>query len=203
MFAWIFIGFFESKFWMNEPTEREKNTERFEQRSSRLVWVIKIPLDISFRLTNVKMKDANFFAWWFVIKKLVIGYYVAIPGQMGYDEQKKNKQREKKWKYSEKSSKVDRWCNEIKRIYLPANCDFKGRQILGFYLPPSFSLFFSLAFPFLFRMRWRLASQGADETNETQNNLNKIIAFPLRCFVVVDLFNLFYFHRHWIFTKTE
>lgn len=76
--------------------------------------------------------------------------------------------------------KVDRWCNEIKRIYLPVNCYFKGRQVLVFF----FSLLHLSACDKISVLSLNLGCQRADETNKTQNNLNKITAVPFRCFFV-------------------
>lgn len=93
------------------------------------------------------------------------------------------KKREKEKKNGNVLRKINhpkwlRWCYEIKRIYLPANCYFKDRRIL-FFLHSSCNKIFAFLL--------KLGCQRADETNETQNNLNKITAFPFCCFFFVNL----------------
>lgn len=66
----------------------------------QMISVVKFPLDIGFIWWMAKFKrwkKINFFAWWFVIKKLVIGYYAWIPGQMECEAVRPKKKLETLW----------------------------------------------------------------------------------------------------------
>lgn len=121
-----------------------------------VVWIIKIPLEI--RLIwkmwrkRKRRKKTNLFGWWFVIKKLVIGYYAESWG--------------KEMENISKQASVQ-WCYKIKRIYFATNC------LCTIPKKRSHILFARWNLCVLVKMEMRLSRWG----EQTHNIFNKIIAF--------------------------
>lgn len=102
IFDLTFIGFWNGKFKCEKKKTRANDLVGF-LGSLKSLWTFGLVWKMNGR------EKKNFFAWWFVIKKLVIGYYVAIPRQIGYKE-KNIEKREKKWKYFETNPK---WIDDV------------------------------------------------------------------------------------------